>query len=84
MVFDSVADAAEFARIIRSYCVRVSASEIRMASCGAHVWARLVAPLRSSLGLCCCALLSTLLSFQCARGSRRLFLRSKVRRLFRR
>ncbi len=44
MVFDSVADAAEFARIIRSYCVRVSASEIRMASCGAHVWARLVRP----------------------------------------
>jgi len=42
--FDRVADAAEFTRIVRSYCVLVAASEIRLASCGAHVWVRLLRP----------------------------------------
>jgi hypothetical protein len=41
VVFDRLADAAEFARIIRSYATRVSASEIRMVRCGEHIWVRL-------------------------------------------
>ena len=57
VVFDGVADGAELSRIIRSYCVRLSASEIRLAACGPHLWVRLLRPsclaldllLRSSL-----------------------------------
>jgi hypothetical protein len=41
VVFDRLADAGEIARIIRSYATRVSASEIRMAHCGEHIWVRL-------------------------------------------
>ena len=40
-MFDRLADAGEIARIIRSYATRVSASEIRMAHCGGHIWVRL-------------------------------------------
>jgi len=40
-VFDRLADAGEFARIIRSYATRVAASEIRMGQCGRHIWVRL-------------------------------------------
>jgi hypothetical protein len=57
VVFDRVTDSAELSRIIRSYCVRLSASEIRLAACGPHLWVRLLRPsclaldllLRSSL-----------------------------------
>lgn len=38
-------------RIIRSYCVRVSASEIRLANCGPYVWVRLLRPVRPPLDL---------------------------------
>ncbi len=50
-VFDRVADRAEFMRIIRSYCVRLSASEIHLAACGPYVWVRLVRPPRPPLDL---------------------------------
>lgn len=40
VVFDRV-DGAEFLRIIRSYSVRLSAAEIRLAACGPHLWVRL-------------------------------------------
>ena len=42
VVFDRVADCAEFLRIVRSYSVRLSATEIRLAACGPHLWARLL------------------------------------------
>jgi len=51
VVFDRMADTAEFARIIRSYSVRISASEIRLASCGSHVWVRLLRSSRPPLDL---------------------------------
>jgi hypothetical protein len=44
VVFDRVADEAEFSRIIRSYAIRLSASEIRLAACGPHLWVRLLRP----------------------------------------
>jgi hypothetical protein len=46
VVFDRVADDAEFSRIIRSYSIRVAATEIRLAACSPHLWVRL---LRSAL-----------------------------------
>lgn len=45
VVFDRVADTAELVRIIRSYASRVVAAEVRLSSCGPHLWVRL---LRSS------------------------------------
>jgi hypothetical protein len=41
VVFDCVTDTAEFARIVRSYCIRIAASEINLAACGPHLWLRL-------------------------------------------
>lgn len=41
VVFDHVADVAEFARIVRSYATKVGATEVRLAMCGARVWIRL-------------------------------------------
>jgi hypothetical protein len=51
VVFDRVADGAEFLRIVRSYCLRLAASEIRLAACGPHVWVRLLRPSRPPLDL---------------------------------
>ncbi len=51
VVFDRVADDAELARIIRSYCIRLAAAEIRLAACGPHFWVRLLRPGRASLDL---------------------------------
>jgi len=51
VVFDRVADEAEFSRIIRSYAIRLSASEIRMAACGPHLWVRLLRPSHPPLDL---------------------------------
>ena len=51
MIFDRVADAAEFLRIIHSYCVRLSASEVRLAACGGHLWVRLLCPSSPALDL---------------------------------
>jgi len=41
VVFDRVADTAELARIVRSYCVRLAACEIKLVVCGPHLWVRL-------------------------------------------
>jgi len=54
VLFDSVADVAEFARIVRSYSARVAASEIRMASCGRYVWVRLLSQAGRPLDLLLC------------------------------
>jgi len=51
VVFDRVADTAELARIVRSYAVRVAASEIRLADCGPHFWVRLPRAQRAPLDL---------------------------------
>lgn len=51
IVFDRVADGAEFLRIIRSYSARLDASEIRLAACGPHLWARLLRTSRPPLDL---------------------------------
>jgi hypothetical protein len=45
IVFDRVADDAEFSRIVRSYSIGVAAKEVRLAVCGPYLWVRL---LRSS------------------------------------
>lgn len=39
--FECAADISECCRIVRSYTVRLSASEIRLAGCGWYVWVRL-------------------------------------------
>lgn len=41
IAFDTPFDAIECSRIIRSYCARLSTSEIRLVGCGAYIWARL-------------------------------------------
>jgi hypothetical protein len=41
IVFDRVADTAEFARILGSYATTMSASEIRMVHCAHYLWIRL-------------------------------------------
>lgn len=51
VVFERVSEDAELSRIIRSYCVRLSASEIRLAVCGPSFWVRLLGPARPSLDL---------------------------------
>lgn len=51
VVFDRVADAVETARIIRSYCVRMAATDLTLAACGRHVWVRLIRPPGPSLDL---------------------------------
>jgi hypothetical protein len=51
VVFDHLADNAEFSRIIRSYCLRLFASEIRMAACGPYLWVRLLRPSRPPVDL---------------------------------
>lgn len=41
-VFDGRSDIAETARIIRSYCARTGAAEIRVGQCHPHLWIRLL------------------------------------------
>ncbi|HEV2469735.1 MAG TPA: hypothetical protein VGS78_11110 [Candidatus Sulfotelmatobacter sp.] len=50
-VFDRMNNAAEFARIVCSYCARVSASEVRLARCGSFHWIRLIRSSRSPIDL---------------------------------
>jgi len=50
-VFDCLTDFAEFSRTVRSYCLRISASEIRLAVFGACVWVRLLQAPRPPLDL---------------------------------
>jgi hypothetical protein len=51
VTFERVADSFEFSRIIRSYSLRVSAAEIRLAACGPHLWVRLLRPSHPPLDL---------------------------------
>jgi hypothetical protein len=51
VVFDCVTDTAEICRIIRSYCARLMATEIRLAACGPYLWARLLRPSPTPLDL---------------------------------
>jgi hypothetical protein len=51
VVFERVADSGEFSRIVRSYCIRLAASEIRLAASGPHLWVRLLSPTRPPLDL---------------------------------
>lgn len=59
VVFDQVSDATEFTRIIRSYAAKVSASHLRLALCGQHVWVRLEHPRRPAVSLLLRALTDT-------------------------
>jgi hypothetical protein len=49
--FDNELENSEISRIIRSYCSRLRASEIRLARCGSQVWARLSRHARPPLDL---------------------------------
>ncbi|HME36541.1 MAG TPA: hypothetical protein VKF84_14995 [Candidatus Sulfotelmatobacter sp.] len=51
VVFDRVADSSEFSRIVRSYSIRLSIPEIRLAACGPHLWVRLLRPSHPPLDL---------------------------------
>ncbi len=51
VVFDRVADTAEFVRVVRSYAHRLAASGIRMAACGSYVWLRLERSARPPVNL---------------------------------
>jgi len=51
VVFDQAVDAPEFARIVRSYCVRLAASQVNLVACGPHLWVRLFRPLRPPIDL---------------------------------
>ena len=51
VVFDQAVDAAEFARIVRSYCVRLAASQVSLVACGPHLWVRLLRPSHSPVDL---------------------------------
>jgi hypothetical protein len=48
---DRVADAAEFARIVRSYCFRLRAHDLRLVHCGSRIWVRLIRPACEPLDL---------------------------------
>jgi len=43
-IFDWTTDPREFTRIVRSYCARMHADEIRLAACGPLLWIRLLRP----------------------------------------
>lgn len=51
IVFDSVKNNAELCGIIRSYCARTSATELRFARCGHYVWIRLLNDARRPVDL---------------------------------
>jgi len=51
VVFERVADGSEFSRIVRSYSIRLAASEIRLAVCGPYLWVRLFGPTRPPFDL---------------------------------
>ena len=41
-IFDRVSDNAEISSILRSYCLRTGANEIRLAACPPYLWVRLI------------------------------------------
>lgn len=49
--FAALTEGPELVRILRSYCIRVSATEIRLAACGGLLWVRLVRLARPPLDL---------------------------------
>lgn len=51
IVFHHVPEIAEVCGIVRSYCSRLGAAQIRMARCGSYLWVRLVRNSRSPLDL---------------------------------
>jgi hypothetical protein len=51
VVFERVADAAEFVRIVGSYACKMDASEIRVVPCGVYIWVRLEHPAREAVNL---------------------------------
>lgn len=51
LVFERVLDVGEASRIIRSYCARVSASEIRLAACAPYLWIRFLCRSREPVDL---------------------------------
>jgi hypothetical protein len=51
VVFDRIADVSEGVRIIRSYCTRVAAVEIRIVPCGLCLWIRLIGAAKRPLDL---------------------------------
>jgi len=51
VAFEGPADTAECSRIVRSYSVRLSATEVRLAGCGPFVWVRLFRPVRPPMDL---------------------------------
>ncbi len=53
-VFEGVSDVAEACRIIRSYCLRVAASEIRISYCAPYFWVRLLQASHTPLDLLLC------------------------------
>lgn len=44
IAFERVPDNIEISRIVRSYCIRLGASEVRLVRCGDHIWFRLLRP----------------------------------------
>lgn len=54
VAFDGGNDVAEFTRIVRSYCVRLHASEIRVNRCGPYIWARLAGSVGGPMDLMFC------------------------------
>lgn len=50
-VFDRMEDPAECARIIGSYAAHVEAEEVRLATCGQHIWIRLERLRRETVNL---------------------------------
>jgi hypothetical protein len=51
IVFDRAADLSEFIQIVRSYSVKIAATEIRLAAPGSYLWARLLHHSRPALDL---------------------------------
>lgn len=51
IVFGSVRSNAELCDIIRNYCVRICATELRLAQCGHYVWIRLLNASRAPIDL---------------------------------
>ncbi len=51
IVFDSLKENTELCGIVRSYCTRISATELRLAKCGSYLWIRLLNHPHSPLDL---------------------------------
>jgi hypothetical protein len=53
VVFDRLPEPSDLSRVIRSYSMQVAATEIRLAACRSHLWARLFRRSLSPLDLLC-------------------------------